>query len=155
MLCSTIYHPPALMAHKSFNSLMDLYEQNYMKLKRLIPELDNINAVATSVSKSCLDLNLEIIERSKYTTTILLTYHFSQDDRFKMEPNLQIRIYHDAKVAAVMSGVIHNHHYQLDDSSSELEKRWHLNRFLSKWLSYCLLQGHYFKSVSKKIEYDF
>lgn len=144
---------------------MELYENNYMLVRILIPELRQFadaakpgrvpNASSLEVASQrvvyvssvdgCLDLELSAIEHSKYTTTFNLTYHFSNDLRNPREPDLTIRIYHDARTCEVMSGLLQGiKHGPL--RRRDLHEGYRLNRFLSKWLRYCLRQGHSFRA---------
>jgi len=151
-----------------FSSLMELYENNYMLIRLLIPNLkqlpqecDLVDAEAAHADKSpvyvsrvdgCLDLELSGIEQSKYTTTFNLTYHFSSDLRNPREPDLTIRLYHDARTCEVMSGLLQGlKHGPL--RRRDLYEGYRLNRFLSKWARYCLKQGHSFKSGNYELRY--
>jgi len=137
---------------RDFVSLMDMYEENFIKLRKLIPDLSLIQESAVSKSAGHLDLHIKIQERSKFTTTLLLSYFFGEDDEIRMEPNLKIRIYHDAGLAEVMSGKLHHGRLLLDNLPSDaLKQKWILNRFLAKWLQYCLRQKHGFSSVTSAL----
>lgn len=137
-----------------FVSLMDMYEDNFIKLRKLIPDMQHINDSCVSTSAGHLNLYLQILERSKFTTTLRLSYSFSDKGETRLEPNLKIRIYHDAGLAEVMSGKLHHGKLVLDHLPSDaLKQKWQLNRFLSKWLKYCLRQNHGF-SVNKKVNTD-
>jgi len=128
-----------------FVSLMDMYEDNFIKLRKLIPDLQLIKESAISTSPERLNLHLKIVERSKYTTTLRLSYCFTDKGESRLEPNLKIRIYHDAGLAEVMSGKLHHGRLVLDHLPADaLKQKWQLNRFLSKWLKYCLRQNHGF-----------
>ncbi|HED35659.1 MAG TPA: DUF1249 domain-containing protein [Gammaproteobacteria bacterium] len=128
-----------------FVSLMDMYEENYIKLRKLIPGLSAIKNNSVSEVKGHMSLYLQIQERSKFTTTLILSYCFKEGAEQRMEPNLKIRIYHDAGLAEVMSGKLHHGRLVLDNLPSDaLRQKWQLNRFLSKWLKYCLRQKHGF-----------
>lgn len=128
-----------------FVSLMDMYEDNYIKLRKLIPALCHIKESDVSKSPGHLNLHLQIVERSKFTTTLRLSYCFSDNGESRLEPNLKIRIYHDAGLAEVMSGKLHHGRLVLDHLPADaLKEKWQLNRFLSKWLKYCLRQNHGF-----------
>lgn len=148
MRSSSRYGCEDVMPH-DFVSLMDMYEENFIKLKKLIPDLALIESHCVSKVKDHLDLHLSIVERSKYTTTLMLSYCFNEEQSSRMEPNLKIRIYHDAGLAEVMSGKLHHGRLVLDNLPSDaLKQKWQLNRFLAKWLKYCLRQKHGF-SVKK------
>jgi len=128
-----------------FVSLMDMYEDNYIKLRKLIPNVQLIKQSAVSTSAGHLNLHLKILERSKFTTTLRLSYCFTESGESRLEPNLKIRIYHDAGLAEVMSGKLHHGRLVLDHLPADaLKQKWQLNRFLSKWLKYCLRQNHGF-----------
>ena len=81
-----------------------------------------------------LDLHLEVIERFPYTSEIALTYHFDKRDQMVAEPNLHIRVYSDARLAEVMSAKLRNWPEFQIQSGSQLGARWHVNRFLYKWI---------------------
>lgn len=137
---------------KDFVSLMDMYEENFIKLRKLIPDIQHIKTTCVSKSDGHLDLHLQILERSKYTTTFLLSYCFDDDSQPHMEPNLKVRIYHDAELAEVMSGRLHHGRLVLDNLPSDaLKQKWQLNRFLGKWLKYCLRQKHGFSLSSDTV----
>jgi len=130
---------------RDFVSLMDMYEDNYIKLRKLVPGLEHIKDSSVSRSAGHLNLHLYIVERSKYTTTLRLSYCFDEDGEARLEPNLKVRVYHDAGLAEVMSGKLHHGRLVLDNLPSDaLRQKWQLNRFLSKWLKYCLRQKHGF-----------
>jgi len=130
-----------------FVSLMDMYEDNYIKLRKLIVDVKHIKKIAISTSPGHLNLHLQILERSKFTTTLRLSYCFTENGESRLEPNLKIRIYHDAGLAEVMSGKLHHGRLVLDHLPVDaLKQKWQLNRFLSKWLKYCLRQNHGFSA---------
>jgi hypothetical protein len=116
-----------------------------------MPELDTMPAVAVSRVPGALDLHLKILERCRFTTTLGLTYHFNEEEGEFPAPDIKVRIYHDAQVAEVIScgrrrGLHHAEYNRLHHHYSLTEK-WRMNRFLHKWLGYCLRQGHCFAPV--------
>lgn len=143
---------------RSFCGLMELYETNYLYLRRLIPDPEQLGENAVSVVRGALDLHYQVIESCKYTNIFTLTYRFDTDGDYRRAPNLQIRLYHDARVAEATGGVLHhrrpyNHKQGANRDSAQLIidpiiERWRLNRFLYKWLRFCLKQGHRFTSHS-------
>jgi uncharacterized protein YqiB (DUF1249 family) len=134
----------------SFSGIMEMYEGNYICLRKLLGDKDNMPPIAVSRIINGMDLYLQVLEQTKYTITIALTYYFSDiEEGFLAYPNLKIRVYYDALQAEVMSQAykrrdpnFHAFNYSLDPS---LLKRWRMNRFLYKWLSYCGRQGHSFQ----------
>ncbi len=130
---------------KGFVSLMDIYESNYIKLRKLMPNPWLLEDSVISKAAGHLDLYLKIIERSRYTTTIYLSYCFPTDHGLQMEPNLKVRVYHDAQQAEVLAGHLHHGRWVLDKLPARAcRERWLLNRFFNRWLGYCLGQGHSF-----------
>ncbi len=131
-----------------FCNLMELYEQNYLQLRLLIPALKRAE-ISTEVSKvpGCLPLYLQVIEKSPYTTTLRLTYRFvsssGRPSRASAEPDLMLRVYHDARTAEVVSGLIHGQQH-VERKTRGLDNSWRLNRFLYKWLRYLHYRGHHF-----------
>ena len=136
----------------TFTALMDLYERNYINMRRLIPTMLPASTVCVSRVSGGLDLYLHIIERSRYTSELSLSYQFAQgEDATITEPNLRIRVYHDAQLAEVMAAQTRHYATFTADSllnarptGGALRTRWRINRFLFKWLTYCLRQGHRF-----------
>ena len=131
----------------TFAGLMEMYENNYIKIKKLCGNIHNLHEYNCSQIDDGVDLYLQVIERTKYTITLNLTYKFTNECTSppKVLPNLFIRIYFDAMQAEVlrreMTGTKQNRY-----SHKRLGNKWRDNRFLYKWLSYCLAQGHSFIS---------
>ena len=139
---------------RTLASLMELQDSSFRRLLRLAPCLREMRGDFISRVAGALDLHLSVIERFKYTTTILLTYQFAAGAGPLMEPNITIRLYHDARLAEVVSDArrhrSRNTHQcrRRAGPPSELERKWEQNRFLQKWLGYCLRQGHLFLSYN-------
>jgi hypothetical protein len=127
---------------------MELYECNYIRLRNLVPQPGDLPAAAISRVAGALDLHLHIVELCRFTTTLNLTYHFTDKAGTFPAPDMQVRVYHDAQVGEVIAcgrrrGIRHAEYNRMQHSYT-LEQKWHMNRFLQKWLGYCLLQGHRF-----------
>ena len=134
----------------TFAGLMDLYELNYIGLRRLVPKVPEAGVCLVSQVEHALDLYLTIGDRFRYTTELNLTYRFPRGDGRVPEPDLRVRVYHDARQAEVMA--VQLRHLPAFDASiqSELYARWHANRFLYKWLNYLLHQGHRFEAATDR-----
>jgi uncharacterized protein YqiB (DUF1249 family) len=135
----------------SFVSLMSLYESNYIRLGWLIEDLAQVAQPLISRVEGDCPLHLKIEERSRYTTTLNLTYVFEDDAQALADPDLQIRVYHDARLAEVQSAARSHRHSMLESLRSSftrgLGERWRSNMMLNKWLDYCVERGHRFSLV--------
>jgi uncharacterized protein len=135
----------------SFVSLMSLYESNYIRLAWLVPDLNAIDGPQISNVVGDCPLHLAVDERSRYTTTLRLTYVFDSEDGSLADPDLQIRVYHDARLAEVQSCARWHKHSMLETLRSQLAQqlgdRWLRNVMLNKWLDYCVERGHSFPNT--------
>ena len=138
--------PETIVKPRSFVGLMALYESNYLRLLRLLPELERLDGCFSSRVAGECDLHLEILERSRYTVTLSLTYHLETDDGLLVDPDITIRAYLDGGLAEAMAigdrrknvalcKLVHEHRRELD-------QRWQRNMVLNKWLEYLSDQGH-------------
>ncbi len=144
----TLLHKPKNSGR--FASLMELYEQNYVLIRLLAPELKTMaDREFVSIATDAMPLVLDHLVHNRYTTTFKLTYQFSSGQRHAREPNLEIRLYHDARTCEVMSGLLPGGRHEIR-RTRDLEEGRRLNRFLNKWLRFCLRQGHGFTEVSRE-----
>ncbi len=138
---------------RGFVSLMDLYENNYLRFRRLAPDLSKLPGTTVSRLPGCLSLHMSILERTKFTTTLCLTYCFEESERGMEEPALTIRLYHDANQVEVLTGHLRHGQQRYDHIPEKAIKiKWKLNRFLYKWLGYCLYLGHSFTILETKTD---
>jgi uncharacterized protein YqiB (DUF1249 family) len=143
----------------SFVSLMTLYESNFVRLRWLVRDLRGITDRVVSKTAFDCDLYLTPMELSRYTSVFRLTYEFGDQqapgDRAPgdpvaciRDPDLEVCVYHDARLAEVRSFRGFQRHPQLSRLQSglkrELDQRWTRNMMLNKWLEYCAEQGHHF-----------
>lgn len=140
----------------SFAALMTLYESNYIRLGWLVRDLASPPATAVSDVPGDLPLHLTLLERSPYTTTVCLTYYFDDEGERIADPDLRIRLYHDARLAEAMA-CTHSHRHEalkrLDPGPRvELSRRWVRNVMLNKWLEYCSDQGHWFTEARPALQ---
>ncbi len=141
----------------SFTALMALYESNYLRLNWLIDELEYLRGSYRSDSPDDFSLYLSVRDVSRYTTSIHLTYWFDGEGPEPVaDPDLDIRIYHDARLAEAMACRHNRRHKVLQgfktDHGSELSRRWARNMMLNKWLEYCADANHRFKPVVDNAE---
>jgi uncharacterized protein YqiB (DUF1249 family) len=132
----------------SFISLMTLYESNFLRLGWLVDDLRSVTSGAVSKVASDCDLHLIPLELAPYTGIFRLTYEFVVDGERICDPDLEVCVYHDARLAEVRSFRGFSRHPQMAKWQSglkrELDQRWTRNMMLNKWLEYCAERGHRF-----------
>jgi uncharacterized protein YqiB (DUF1249 family) len=139
---------------RSFVALMALYESNYLRLSWLTDGLVKLAGRHRSAVDGDCDLLLSVTERSPYTTTLNLTYHFATaaGDTASDYPDMGIRIYHDAHLVEAQEWAGTHPHAVLralrQRAERELDQRWARNMMLNKWLEYCLERGHRFSPAT-------
>jgi len=146
MLLDSLLVPETIAKPKSFVGLMAVYESNYLRLLRLIPELDHLDGCFVSRVAGDCDLFVEVIETSRYTVTLSLTYRLPTDDGLVSDPDITVRAYLDGKQAEVLDIGEKQRHAALRrlvfEHREELDRRWRFNIVLNKWLDYLSEQGH-------------
>lgn len=132
----------------SFVSLMTLYESNYIRLRALVGDARRLTRPRVSSVPGDLDLHVAALEHSPYTTILRLTYLFADEPGAVADPDLEVRVYHDARLAEASRcarWVRHPGLARLQDGwPSTLGERWRRNMLLNKWLDYCAERGHRF-----------
>ena len=130
----------------SFVDLMEMYELNYIRLRLFCGDIRDLPDESISTVEGSVPIKLTVLERSKHTTLLMLTYLFESDKR----PDLKIQVYHDSRQANVLSRScqIKGREIRLWEKQVDtiLLCRWRLNRFLYKWLNYLDHKGHDFQS---------
>ena len=137
---------------RTFTGLMTLYESNYIRLAWLLPDLRDIPRRQVSESAQDLPLFLTVRELGRYTTTLHLTYMFREGAETVADPDLSVRIYHDARLVETMGCSTFHRHRVLERFTTapgkDLHHRWQRNMLLNKWLEYCVDAGHRFSGVA-------
>jgi len=139
--------------------LMVLCEENYGALMRLAPGLPSLRGRLASRCAGQPDLYTEIIDQAPYTTTLRLTHRFADLDPSAgssggLEPNALLRAYHDAGQVEVLDLrqtilPLHSAYHP-----PALAAKWKVNLFLSKWLGWCVREGHRFPCGARQAAAD-
>jgi uncharacterized protein len=121
---------------------------SFVRLGWLARDLRAISAHAVSRTPADCDLHLTPLEISPYTSVFRLTYEFEAEGGRVRDPDLEVCVYHDARLAEVRSCQGLKRHPELARLESglkrELDQRWSRNMLLNKWLEYCAERGHHF-----------
>jgi len=130
----------------SFVSLMTLYESNYIRLRAVVGDVRRLTGRSVSSAAGDLDLHVEALEHSPYTSILRLTYFFPEAEATVAEPDLEVRVYHDARLTEASRCSRHVRHAALAGLQhglpTALGERWRRNMLLNKWLDYCAERGH-------------
>ncbi len=131
---------------------LGLYEENFSRLMALLPGLEGVDGAAVLVAESISGIEVRVLERSPYTTTICIVHSMNIDKRFVPALNMKIRIYRDARVAEVLayqsSGRFQPlYPYPNPNMFQPYEKR-RVNQFLREWLTHCLKRAYRFRAHS-------
>jgi len=155
MFVETIQQRVRLVRPRSFAGLMTVYESNHTRMKQLLGDLRSVPEHAVSASPTDLSLHICVQERSRYTTVMQMTYWFDSTEGSVADPDLSVRIYHDARLVEAVDCAGNPRHAVLRPlwrpAKSELEQRWTLNILLNKWLEFCLDNRHAFPHVSRPV----
>ncbi len=144
--------PDILSGRPNVGAMLDLCEENYACLLRLIPGLRRLRVGEQAwIEKNAL-LYVLVQEQTPYTTTIRLTYLFASSDSARSspmgaDPDARIRLYHDARQIEVLGLEQNALPIRAGYQAPSLLIKWRLNLFLSKWLGYCWRQGYCFDTA--------
>jgi uncharacterized protein len=129
---------------RGFVALMGLYESSFLRLGALAGDLAQLPRTCISNVDGDCTLLLSVLERSRYTSQLLLTY-LLPDGRvpagLERVPDLRLRLYHDARLLEAECGAA-------GARERELHRRWARNMMLNKWLEYCMDRGHRFVAAA-------
>jgi uncharacterized protein len=135
----------SLSSEPNVGRLVELCEENYQQLLRLLPGLRDMRGHYCSLRHGHADLYLEVVEHARYTSLVRLTYHFEHETGRLREPDALLRVYHDAEQVEVADLTACSLAVEARYEVPSLTNKWRANLFVFKWLNYCLQQGHRFQ----------
>jgi hypothetical protein len=153
MLSNSLVYRRCTARPGSFIGLMALYESNFVRFSALVPALERVSGWHVSRVADDCSAYLAVEERSRFTTTVRLTYLFREEGEAACvaDPDFAIRVYHDAQQVEAMRCRHQHRHAALRrmeaEASLELDRRWRRNLLLNKWLEYLLDTGHLFSGL--------
>lgn len=125
--------------------LVDLHtvcEGNYLRLQQVFPDYEHSNERRVLAGSG--HLLLEVTERSRYTTMLTLT-QISPLPSPQGGVRLEIRLYHDARMAEVVGFQAHRRvagRYQYPNPNMyQRDEKHQQNRYLAELLAFCLAEG--------------
>ena len=132
---------------------IDLYEGNYDRLICLVPDLRELSRPRTLEMTPDVSLRLEVVERTRYTVTLLLRGEYAEKQPLIAEPVMRVRVCFDARVAEVIGCQEHSRfeaRYEQPNHAmfGRFEKR-QVNHFLREWLDCCFSRDEAFAARAR------
>jgi len=137
---------------------MALCEANYARLLKLLPDIDDCQLrvfVVDMVQGQSL-VRISVLERFKFTCTLSIAQQPMNAVNCEtisalISPDLLVRLYHDAKMAEVISPAKkaqYSGKYSYPNKAMlQVDEKIQLNEYLAQWLSHCLTHGYQYTEV--------
>lgn len=140
---------------------MQTCDENYYRLLKLVPALESarspegksgqmpaqyweFEAGSSRNSNIKLIVRIQLLECSKFTSTIAITIHQGFPE-WTPVPMMQVRLYHDAATAEPLSYQGHRRipvkNPQPNAAMYHQDEKRQINEFLADWLNWCLEPG--------------
>ena len=118
-------------------------DSNYACAMKLLPDCDTEDLSYRFVISDELEYKIKILDSSRYTSTVEMSQVQKKTPSF-LCPVMEIRLYHDAKMAEVLSSqrmakLKPSYEYPNIKMHQRNEKQM-VNVFLAEWLHFCLQQ---------------
>jgi len=118
-------------------------ERIFKKLERVIGDLSDIPAYTKFVAHGFMDLGVDKLYGDEESVTIALSHYFKQNGDMVPDPDMEVRIYPEMKMAEALTYQDSFGYQQVYPSPSQvnLKTKKDLNVFLNQWLSNIIEQG--------------
>jgi len=123
-----------------------LHESNYAKLIQTLPNLLQLKAgKLIHFDYNANQIQVLIEEHTKYTSQLNVTIRHQGGGHFLPKISIQVRLYHDAKVAEVIDFQhkrrFHSRYNYPNPGMYQRNEKQQINMFLADWLDHCNQQG--------------
>lgn len=130
-------------AQPNLMGLLAVYEQNYAVLAYLLGTIEPYpNGAVARSSVASPALYLSVLQRDRFTTSYHLTHYFGEAGNLQAIPDLQLRVYHDARQCEAIPRPVPE--ARRGNPMIPMSDRWEVNVLLNKWLRHCVDQGYRF-----------
>ncbi|MHB8967273.1 MAG: DUF1249 domain-containing protein [Thermoleophilia bacterium] len=118
-------------------------ERIFKKLGKVIGDLSVIPAYTKFVAHGFMDLGVDRLYGDKESVTIALSHYFKQNGDMVPDPDMEVRIYPEMKMAEALTYQDSFGFQQVYPTPSQvnLKAKKDLNVFLNQWLSNIIAQG--------------
>ena len=121
-------------------------DANYLRLMKLFPGMQDSDGtvIGVELTSGVLEVSLDVIERSPYTTVVRLRQR--PEAPWSRKASITIRLYHDARSAEVVEYQGRKHFLRAvyDYPNTDMrqpDEKAQINRFLGEYLALCLRHG--------------
>lgn len=139
------------MPHKRYSINLPAHmaecDANYVRLLKLFPDLrtEDGRDLAIELGDEAVRIELGVLERAPYTTLITLSQREIGRSSWLTQPQITIRLYHDASCAEVVA-YQHARDFKAvydypNPSMHQPDEKAQVNRLLSELLAVCLNHG--------------
>jgi uncharacterized protein YqiB (DUF1249 family) len=139
------------MPHKRYSINLPAHmaecDANYVRLLKLFPDLrtEDGRDLAVELGDEAVRIELTVLERAPYTTLIQLAQREIRASSWLKQPQITIRLYHDASCAEVVA-YQHARDFKAvydypNPSMHQPDEKTQVNRLLSELLAVCLNHG--------------
>lgn len=132
----------------NLSNLMSLCEVNYMMITRLLADMAKMGETRSFFISDFLSYTIVIKEVTKYTSLVVMSQdaHIGTHQLSEyMSPKMIIRLYHDARMAEVISNQDVRQikpRYDYPNQAMHLpDEKQQVNQFLKEWLQLSLQLG--------------
>ena len=127
-------------------------ERNYYKIQQLLPELHHADGFSLSIQigDQSGQAFFKVIDRAPFTTVLEVKLQANWGEWLAL-PHFRIRIYHDVRMAEIIS-INKERHFQPtytypNEKMLLPDEKEQLNVLLSEWLNVCLKHGYSIEPV--------
>jgi uncharacterized protein YqiB (DUF1249 family) len=122
------------------------YEQLFEKITALVPNLVQIEPGEGLKLKAdgFMDLHVDVLWKDKDRITIAMAHYYKQNGDMVPDPDMEIALYPDRKMAEALSYQDSFGYRQVypEPNKVDLRAKTDLNHFLNQWLNNIKMQGH-------------
>lgn len=129
-------------------------DANYVRLLRLFPMLKSEDAqeFTLALPNQPAQVQFSVVERGPFTTLLKISFAAENKWMGMATPQLEVRVYHDARSAEVVSyqnqNYFHGKYEYPNTRMRQRDEKVQINRFLSEFLNLCLEHGATAKPIT-------
>ncbi|MCL4473067.1 MAG: DUF1249 domain-containing protein [Actinobacteria bacterium] len=123
---------------------LTIYERIFAKLEKILGEdMEDIPQYQQFRARGFMELNVDLLHEDEESVTIALSHYFKQNGDMIPDPDMEVRIYPEMKMAEALTYQDSFGYREVYPAPSQvyLKAKKDLNVFLNQWLSYILEQG--------------